>query len=134
MPTLSDDDLKQLSDLIVQNIKKDFANKHMSKNLINTIQVEKTNDGIAIIIPAQAYNMKLFQQKGVVLHTSHGSYASKLNDVGSEFFVYPNESRKGSYKSTPHNHIGYADNAVNSAIELWTSMMQEKYNISKKEL
>ena len=81
------------------------------------------------------YNIKLAEKKGVVVKTYHGSYAEKLNEVGSEFFVYPGYNRKGSHKATPHNHIGFADNAVNNAIQVWTGMMKEKYKeINVKEI
>lgn len=131
MGIVSDEDLNTLANLIIQKIKENFNNKYMSKNLVNTISIEKTNSGIAVVIPAQTYNMLLFQQKGVVVHTGHGSYANQLNEVGSEFYVYKGYNKKGSKKVKPHNHKGYVDNAIKEAIQEWQGMIQEKYKIGK---
>jgi len=114
-------ELDRLAALIVQKLKEEFAIKHLSKNLVNTIKVEKMGDEIKIYIPAQTYNMLLYQTKGVVVHTSHGSYASKLDKEGSQFYSYPNGSRKGSKRVSPRNHKGYIDKVINEAIAEWSS-------------
>ena len=80
-------ELTELANIIVENIKEEFSTKHLSGNLINTIQVIDSPEGIKVEIPARTYNMLLFQQKGVIVHTSHGSYASKLNDKGVYFDI-----------------------------------------------
>lgn len=125
---VSDEDMLLLANLIVQYIKEDFQDKHLSKNLINTISIEKTNDGIAVVIPAEKYNMPLFIREGIVIHSGRGSYASSLDEVGSIIRLprsgpgRPNEKKLG-------NHIGYVDKAIKKAIETWRSMIEEKYEI-----
>lgn len=114
-------ELEQLANLIVRKLKEEFAVKHLSGNLINTIQIEKSGDKIKIYIPAKTYNMLLYQTKGVVVHTSNGSYASKLDEEGSQFYSYSNGTRKGAKRIKPRNHIGYIDRVINSAILEWSS-------------
>ena len=116
-------ELEKLADLIVQKLKEEFSVKHLSGNLINTIKVEKLGDEIKIHIPAQTYNMLLYQTKGVVVHTNNGSYASRLDEEGSEFYSYSKGVRKGSKKIKPGNHKGYVDNIINKAISEWSSMI-----------
>ena len=118
-------ELQKLAEIIVRNLKEEFAIKHLSKNLINTIVVEGTSDEIKIHIPAQTYNMLLYQSKGVVVHTSHGSYASKLDEEGSSFMVYPNGTRKGSKRISPRNHQGYIDRIINLSIQEWRGSLNE---------
>ena len=67
--------------------------------------------------------MLLYQEKGVVVHTSHGSYASKLDEEGSSFMVYPNGERKGSYRVNPRNHKGYIDKVITASIKEWEAII-----------
>ena len=115
---VSDDKLLMLSFIIVKKIKEEFADKKLSGNLLNTINVEQDMDGIHINIPAKTYNMLKFQTEGVLIHTSNGSYASKLDVIGSEFNLY-NEEGKYIGRAKPHNHIGYIERVLLSAIEEW---------------
>lgn len=117
-------ELKKLAEIIIKNLKEEFSVKHLSKNLINTIVVESANDEIKIHIPAQTYNMLLYQTKGVVVHTSHGSYASKLDEEGSSFIDYPNGQRKGSKRISPRNHKGYINEVINKSIREWRGLLQ----------
>ena len=116
-------ELEQLARLIIEKLKEEFAIKHLSKNLINTITVENLGDEIKIHIPAKTYNMLLFQTKGVVVHTNHGSYASRLDEEGSQFYSYSKGTRKGSNRISPRNHKGYVDKVINQAIREWSSMI-----------
>ena len=116
-------ELEQLARLIVQKLREEFALKHLSGNLVNTITVENLGNEIKINIPAKTYNMLLYQTKGVVVHTSNGSYASKLDEEGSKFFVYPQGTRKGSKRISPGNHKGYVDKIINQAISEWSGMI-----------
>lgn len=116
-------ELEQLARLIVQKLEEEFALKHLSGNLVNTITVENLGNEIKINIPAKTYNMLLYQTKGVVVHTSNGSYASKLDEEGSKFFVYPQGTRKGSKRISPGNHKGYVDKIINQAISEWSGMI-----------
>jgi len=117
-------ELQKLAEIIIKNLKEEFSVKHLSKNLVNTITVEMASDEIKIHIPAQTYNMLLYQSKGVVVHTSHGSYASKLDEEGSSFMDYPNGERKGSRRISPRNHKGYIDIVINRSIHEWQSLLQ----------
>lgn len=114
-------ELQELAETIVKKLKEEFKLKHLSGNLINTIKIENYGGEIKINIPAQTYNMLLYQTKGVVVHTSHGSYASKLDEEGSKFYKYPNGTRKGSKMVKPGNHKGYVDRIINSALQEWSS-------------
>ena len=117
-------ELEMLAKLIIEKLKEEFSVKHLSKNLINTLKIENLGDEIKIYIPAKTYNMLLFQREGVVVHTSNGSYASRLDETGSEFYVYPNKkTRKGAKRIAPHNHKGYVDKVINQAIREWSSMV-----------
>ena len=123
---MGEKELELLANIIVANIKEEFEIKHLSKNLVNTISVEMLGDEIKIHIPAQTYNMLLYQHKGVVVHTSHGSYASKLDEEGSSFMIYPNDTRSGSFRTSPRNHKGYIDKVINQAIQEWKGMISGK--------
>lgn len=116
-------ELELLARTIVNKLEEEFAMKHMSLNLVKTIRVEKLSDQIKIYIPAQTYNMLLFQTKGVVVHTSHGSYASKLDQEGSKFYSYKNGTRKGSKLIARGNHKGYIDKVIRQAVEEWSSLV-----------
>ena len=118
-------ELQDLAEIIVRKLKEEFNIKHLSGNLINTMKIENYGNEIKINIPAQTYNMLLYQMKGVVVHTSNGSYASKLEEEGSKFYKYPNGTRKGSKLVTPGNHKGYIDRVVNMAILEWQNLLQD---------
>lgn len=115
-------DLELLAEMIIQNIKMDFASKHLSGNLVNTISVENTKDGIRIIIPAEIYDIYQYLDKGVIIKTGKGSYASELDINGSSFG-----------KKKIHNHKGYVDRAVDNAVNAWVSTMQDKLEIDSIE-
>lgn len=119
MAEITHEDLQELAMIIVKKLQEEFRIKHLSGNLVNTIQIVNLQDRVQVIIPAQTYNMLLFQTKGVVVHTSHGSYASKLDKEGSSFMTYPNGSRKGSRRIKPGNHQGYVDKIVDEAVNEW---------------
>ena len=123
---MANSELELLSNIIIRRLKEEFSIKKLSGNLINTITVEQGENDIKINIPAQTYNMLLYQSKGVVVHTSHGSYASKLDEEGSEFYVYPEGTRKGSRLIKPHNHKGYINKVINEAIQEWQRTIKNK--------
>lgn len=115
-----------LANYIIEEIKNDFAIKKMSGNLVNTIVVEKKKGEIAVRIPAQTYNMLLFQTKGVVVHNNKGSYASRLDKEGSSFISYPNGTRKGAKRVSPRNHKDFVDKAIQRAIIKWRNKIGSK--------
>ena len=124
-----EDELRKLAEIIIRKLKEEFALKHLSGNLANTITVEMASDEINIRIPAQTYNMLKYLEKGVVIHTSHGSYASKLDEEGSSFMVYPGGSKKGSHRVSPRNHVGYIDRIINSSIQEWKGLVGGKIKV-----
>ena len=120
-------DAELLVKLIVKNIKEEFAIKHLSGNLARTIKVYRTGDNeFAIHIPAQTYNMLEFQKHGVVIYNGQGSYASKIDNQGSQFLIYPQEGRKGSFRIYPGNHQGYINKVINRSIMELTSLSQSR--------
>lgn len=132
MAKIDYNDFEQLAFILKRKIEKEFSLKKMSGNLVNTIEIKASPDSIQVSIPAPTYNMLEFQRKGVIVPTYHGSYSSKLNDVGSEFFVYPNDGRQGSYLVKPHNHIGFVDRVVKEAISEWLTTNARKYRKTKE--
>lgn len=125
------EDIELITTLFMTELRKEFEHKHMSMNLVNTVRIENDNGKIKIHIPAKMYNMKLFQQEGVVVHTSNGSYAEKLDKEGSSFYVYPGKTRKGSYRVSPKNHIGFINRVLNKVIQSFISI--KGYEITGKE-
>ena len=126
---MGEKELEMLADIIVKNIKEEFSEKHLSGNLVNTITVEKLGDEIKINIPAQTYNMLKYLEKGVVIHTGHGSYASSLDEEGSSFMIYPGGTRKGSFRTSPGNHKGYVDKVINKSIREWRGVINGKIKV-----
>lgn len=129
---IKDSDLQDLANLIVKYLQAEFEEKHLSGNLVNTIEVNYLNGAIQVHIPAKTYNMLMYQMKGVVIHTSHGSYASKIDKEGSEFYVYPQGGRKGSKLIKPHNHKGYVEDVIDQAVSSWLALKGIKASISKR--
>ena len=99
---LTHKDLEKLASIIVSKIQKEFAVKHLSKNLVNTIKVENLGDQINIVIPAQIYDIAEYKRTKIVKHTGKGSYASDL-DKNSK------------------NHTGYVEKVINMALQEWKS-------------
>lgn len=131
MDSISYEELEQLAFIFQRKIQEEFSIKHLSGNLANTIEIVASDDNIQIIIPAKTYNMLLYQTKGVIVHTSHGSYASKLDKEGSEFFIYPNGTIKGRRKIKPRNHVGFVDKAIRDSIDEWLLSLSGKYEETK---
>lgn len=132
MAAISYKELEELAQIIVKKIQADFEDKHLSGNLARTIVVNGSKDKIEIVIPAKAYNMLLYQTKGVVVYNGHGSYASKLDKEGSEFYIYPFGTRKGSKKIAPRNHIYFVNRAINEGLNEWLGTKAEKYKEEKR--
>lgn len=121
----------KLANYIIEELKREFSVKHLSKNLINTVKVLDEGDEIRIEIPARTYNMLKYQKEGVVVYTSHGSYASRLDKEGSSFNIYPNSNRTGSFRLKTGNHIGYVDKIINNALQRF--LAEERLQESKRE-
>lgn len=107
---------EKLAEYIIEELKREFSVKHLSKNLIKTIKLINVGNEVRIEIPARTYNMLKYQKEGVIVYTNHGSYASKLDKEGSNFNIYTGNSRKGSFRLKTGNHVGYVDKVINNAV------------------
>lgn len=100
-----------LAQIIVDELKKEFAIKHLSKNLVNTIKVIPSLDEVRVEIPAQIYDMLKFKKEGVVVYDRlKGSYASQLDESGSMF----------------GNHKGYIDSVISKSIQRFAVESNQK--------
>ena len=123
--SISNQELEKLANIIICKLQDEFQEKHLSGNLINTIEIIINDKDIRIEIPAPTYNMLKYQQEGVIVHTNHGSYASKLDIEGSSFMIYPNEgTRAGSFRIYPGNHQGFVDKVLKKAIQEWLDQLK----------
>lgn len=109
---LQKEDKELLAQLIISNIEANFAVKHISKNLIKTIKVEfKDNGDFYLDIPAQIYDLKLWNEKKAIVYSGKGSYANLVN-------------KTGGYSRT---HKNYVEIAIDNAIAQWLPIIKEKY-------
>lgn len=93
--------LEQLAHIIIKNIKEEFAIKHLSKNLMNTLKVESGGENIVKVhIPAEIYDIAEYKSKKIIKYTGKGSYASDLDKKSK-------------------NHTGYIDKVINKSIQEW---------------
>jgi len=124
MAAVNNEQLLIFKEILLAKIMDEFAIKHLSGNLMDTIEVEYGDGDIKVVIPAKTYNMLLYQTKGVIMHTSHGSYASKIDEEGTHFYVYPHGTRKGAVLVHPNNHKGWVDKVIKEAIRDWLSQLK----------
>ena len=118
----------ELAVFVVENLKKEFSEKYLSKNLIRSIETRKNGNIVQIIIPADIYDFKTFFTKGAVVKTNTGSYANKL-DVEGSWFTYYNKKGKKRKKVSPKNHKGYVQKVVDDAVSKFVSKHRD---IAKK--
>lgn len=97
--------LQKLAEKIKEYIKKDFAEVHLSKNLMDTISVYATEKGFNIDIPAEIYDIDKFFKEGVIVYTGEGSYAEAVN-------------KEGGWSKT---HVGYVEFSIKRAILDWVT-------------
>lgn len=119
---LPDEKLMELAVDIRKYIKEEFAKKHLSMNLVDTLKIYKTESGFEVEIPAEMYDTALFIKEDVIVYTGEGSYAQKLDKTGSEFLI----QAKSGYKflKKPHNHKGYIEDVLAKAIVRWLTENQ----------
>ena len=113
MVTITEQDLQELARLIVLNIKEEFAIKHLSKNLVNTIKIENMGDTVNIHILARVYDMLEYKRTKVIKYVGNKSYASKLDEQSK-------------------NHTGYVNRALDKALTQWKSKFQNA-EVKKEE-
>lgn len=126
---MTDASMESLANLIRSKIREGFATKHLSKNLMDTIQVRKTDSGYEVDIPAEIYNMAQWWRHRVIVYNGNGSYAQQLDSEGSKFFIYYGNKRKWV---EPRNHINFAEEAIMSAISEWMAQNGYEGEVSKE--
>lgn len=94
---------------IVAQIKAEFASKHLSMNLVNTMKVYISGSEVRIVIPAQVYDMGLFLREGYVVYNSGDSYADALDIEGSRVMG-----------KLIGNHVGWVGKSISNALGQWT--------------
>ena len=104
--------LQDLALMIQEHIINGFKEKHLTMNLMNTIQVRKTDRGFEVDIPAELYDLKKWNEEKVVVYTGEGSYAQRV-DVTGGF------SKK---------HKAYVEYAIEESINAWVN----KHNLEMK--
>lgn len=108
-------ELQKLALYIVEYIKQDFEEHHLSMNLVDTIKITTTSKGFNIEIPAEMYDIMKYLEEKVIVYNGKGSYASKLNDDGGIRW----DKKEHKFVPTGH-HIGYIDKAIDEAILKWS--------------
>lgn len=105
-----------LAELIVNNIKAEFSVKHLTMNLVNTLKIVETDEGVEVHIPAPKYSWKAWWEDKVIKPTYKGSYAQALSSDGSIIWYYNNGKRK---LKKPGNHVGYVEDVIAISINQW---------------
>ena len=103
-------DLEMLASIITEKIAEEFQIKHLSRNLMATVQFQAEKDKIEVIIPARLYDLAEYRSKGVVVYKSDGSYASRLDNEGS----------------FAGNHKDFVERIINQSITEWLMVMRSK--------
>lgn len=97
---------KKLANFIVEEVKKEFAFIHLSKNLLNSIEIIETKESVIINIDPKRYYMATFRKTGKLKFTPSGkSYASEVDKRGG----------------LSGKHKGYVSNCINKGIQKWLS-------------
>lgn len=104
-------DKRQLIQYIRDVINDDFlgTGKFITRNLINTITIEKTETGFKLNIPARMYSFKEWNKNKAIVPYGNGSYAQRVNVTGGFSGVHKN----------------YVERAIDKAINRW--LRENKY-------
>lgn len=113
---LSEYSLLDLANKIKAKIRQEFVNIHLSKNLMDTIEVKRTTMGYEIEIPAEIYDLDKWYNEKVIVYTGEGSYAQQVNI-------------EGGFSGT---HQNYVEKAIQDAINEW--IKERKYNVKKVDV
>lgn len=110
---ITENELLDLTNKINSKLKDNFAKIHLSRNLIDTIEIRRTNYGYEIEIPAEIYDIRRYIDEGIVVYTGEGSYANEVNKTGgfSKF------------------HKNYVEKAIFEGIAEWIN--ENKINVRK---
>lgn len=110
----NDKDLQILADLIKKNIQEDFTDVHLTGNLMNTIKITRTTLGFEIDIPAELYDLNVWYEKKVIVHTNQGSYAQIVNEEGG----------------FSGQHINYVERSITKSINEWLQKIGRKARVN----
>ena len=127
----------ELAREILESLKKEFKNQHLTGNLLNNVSVIETKDYVEIHIKAPSYDFYEYFINGVVVPPKKAGvpteYASLLDTQGSEYTLYWREPAKSGRGKTlpgrgnikkkemrPHNHKGYVNKVLSEGISNWT--------------
>ena len=95
---------KDLAYKIAEELQNEFAQVHLTGNLMNTIEVKATENGATVEIPAQLYDIDRFLETGEIVHDKgDGSYASQIDTTGG----------------WSGKHTNYVDRCIKRAINRW---------------
>jgi hypothetical protein len=109
---ISSKNKRQLMEYIKIKIEKNFQNKYITHNLIDTIIITPTETGFKLEIPAQMYDFKEWNRHGVIVPYGNGSYAQRVN-------------KKGGFSKT---HKNYVEDSIDKAIRQWLKDSGYKMN------
>lgn len=109
-------EINKLKMLIYVNLLNEFSEHYITQNLVNTISFEVSNEGISIDIPAEIYDLALWKEKGVLIYTGKGSYASKVDT-------------SGGYSKT---HKDFVVKAIEKSLSEWMRIYNFKGRIDKQ--
>lgn len=103
----------ELANCIVDAIKDEFKNAHLSGNLVNTIKIIVKGTDVSIFIPATKYNMTEYKRSGIIKYYNRGSYANIINDFG--------------------NHKGWVERCINNGMSKWLAQQGRQGRVSYNE-
>ena len=109
---ISDELLQDLALMIKEHIINGFTIKHLSTNLMNTIVVRKSEKGFEVDIPAELYDLKVWNKDKAIVYTGEGSYAQRVDVTGG----------------FSRTHKAYVEYAINDSIKKWV----QKHNLNMK--
>lgn len=120
---MTDADRLMLASCIEAAIKAGFEEKHLTRNLMDTIKVSSTPTGYEIDIPAEMYDMERWWKEKTVVPTGEGSYAQSLDSEGSRFDLWykRKDGGWGKKEMRPGNHRGWVELAILEGIAAWAS-------------
>lgn len=108
--------LRQAASAALQLVYQDFAMRHLSGNLMRTLELSYTDEWARLRIPAVSYDLgKWGREKVVVYEPWRGSYAEKVN-VGGGF---------------SHTHQQYAERAAIGAVRVTMGANEMRYSIEE---
>lgn len=115
----------ELAKEILESLKKEFKDKHLTGNLLRNTTIVETDKYVEIRISAPSYDFYEYFINSVVIPPKRGGlpteYASFIDTQGSEYTMYWRDNNKNVHKQKmkPHNHIGYVNRTLTEGITNW---------------